>query len=217
LQSWRRRQFRLVGGNLIAFSDVTKKAISTIDLRQALAIEDDDDTRAAAAAMLSPQSSSTTSTSRSSRFIDALDGYGVERSFRIIFPHDAEISFFTDTDEEKAQWSVPRSFYDLVWILTICSQARRSPADHRAHPSKPHLGRAPLRALPTSDKGATSCEGGSALRTASDAALSLLYFGPWDFEGDAVPLQTPFPPIYAPHIRCSRYLPTSSRMHMSPC
>jgi hypothetical protein len=104
MQSWRRRHFRIIGANLVAFNDVTKKATATIDLRQALAVEDDD---SLARTMLSPQSGSTAqsgSTTRSSRFVDELDGPGVERAFRVIFPDGAEIAFFADTDDEKARW-----------------------------------------------------------------------------------------------------------------
>jgi hypothetical protein len=95
--------FRLVGGNLVAFSDVTKKATATIDLRQAEAVEDEDDVRAAATAALSPASAATASTG-SSRFLDALDGAGPERSFKLLFADGSEIAFFTDSDAEKAQW-----------------------------------------------------------------------------------------------------------------
>lgn len=41
------------------------------------------------------------------RSIDEYDGlYGVDRSFRLIFPLGQEIVFFADTDEEKTQWYV---------------------------------------------------------------------------------------------------------------
>ncbi|KAL0581895.1 Bud site selection protein bud4 [Marasmius crinis-equi] len=91
--SWRRRRLRVVGGNLVAFNDVTKRVTATINLKNAIAIEDDQES------MLSPVSGKT---SRSSREYDGL--YGVERSFRLIFPGNEEICFFADTDEEKARW-----------------------------------------------------------------------------------------------------------------
>lgn len=98
-QTWRRRQLRVIGANLVAFNDVTKKATATIDLKKAVAVEDDQEARGA----MSPASANT---ARSSRF-DEYDGlYGVERSFRLIFPNDQEILFFADTDEEKARWCV---------------------------------------------------------------------------------------------------------------
>ncbi|RXW25072.1 hypothetical protein EST38_g810 [Candolleomyces aberdarensis] len=81
--TWRRRQFRIIGGNLVAFNDVTKKATASIDLKKAIRLEDDQDRR------------------DSSRYETM---YGVERSFRLIFPNDEEIVFFADTDDEKAKW-----------------------------------------------------------------------------------------------------------------
>jgi hypothetical protein len=77
---------------LVAFNDVTKKATVTIDLKKAIAVEDDQEIRV---------------TTTRSRHTDDYDGlYGVERSFRLIFPHDQEIVFFADTDEEKTKWCV---------------------------------------------------------------------------------------------------------------
>ncbi|KAF7362181.1 PH domain-containing protein [Mycena venus] len=94
--TWRRRQLRVIGANLVAFNDVTKKATATIDLKKAVAVEDNQEARGA----MSPASAMT---ARSSRYDD--DGlYGVERSFRLVFPNDQEIFFFADTDEEKAKW-----------------------------------------------------------------------------------------------------------------
>ncbi|KAG6866224.1 hypothetical protein C0991_007249 [Blastosporella zonata] len=91
--TWRRRQLRVIGANLVAFNDITKKATATINLKQAIAVEDNQEVRKSA---LSPGGSS--------RY-DEDDGlYGVERSFRITFPHGQEILFFADTDEEKARW-----------------------------------------------------------------------------------------------------------------
>ncbi|KAF9010563.1 hypothetical protein BDQ17DRAFT_1273135 [Cyathus striatus] len=88
--TWRRRQLRVIGSNLVAFNDVTKKATATIDLKKALAVEDDQEGAQGG---------------RRSRSTDDYDGlYGVERSFRLIFPQDHEIVFFADTDEEKARW-----------------------------------------------------------------------------------------------------------------
>ncbi|KAF7321547.1 PH domain-containing protein [Mycena kentingensis (nom. inval.)] len=95
--TWRRRQLRVVGSSLIAFNDVTKKATATIDLKKAIAVEDDQEPRGT----MSPVSAMSARTSR----YDDYDGlYGVERSFRLIFPNNQEISFFADTDEEKAKW-----------------------------------------------------------------------------------------------------------------
>ncbi|KAL1746168.1 hypothetical protein HDZ31DRAFT_34757 [Schizophyllum fasciatum] len=97
--SWRRRQFRVIGGSLVAFNDVTKRAIATIDIKKAIALQDDDDARRRA---LSPTSGSSAA---ASRYLDEMDGLcGVERSFRLIFPGDEEILFFADSDEEKDKW-----------------------------------------------------------------------------------------------------------------
>ncbi|KAL0955993.1 hypothetical protein HGRIS_002170 [Hohenbuehelia grisea] len=97
--SWRRRQFRIIGSNLVAFNDVTKKATVTIDLKRAIAVEDDQEARNELL------SSSSGMASPSARFTDDYDLLGgVERSFRLIFPGREEIVFFADTDEEKAQW-----------------------------------------------------------------------------------------------------------------
>lgn len=75
----------MIGANLVAFNDVTKKATATIDLKKAIAVEDDQNTKSSSG--------------------DEYDGlYGVERSFRLIFPQNQEIVFFADTDEEKTKW-----------------------------------------------------------------------------------------------------------------
>ncbi|RDB25315.1 Bud site selection protein BUD4 [Hypsizygus marmoreus] len=92
--TWRRRQLRVIGANLVAFNDVTKKATATIDLKKAIAVEDDQEVRSNT---LSPTAG------RNSRYDDD-DRYGVERSFRLIFPQNQEIIFFADTDEEKSRW-----------------------------------------------------------------------------------------------------------------
>ncbi|KAF5345332.1 hypothetical protein D9758_008424 [Tetrapyrgos nigripes] len=95
--SWRRRRLRVIGANLVAFNDVTKKVTATINLKNAIAVEDNQDPHN------HPKSPASGVTSRS-RY-DEYDGiYGVERSFRLIFPDDDEITFFADTDEEKARW-----------------------------------------------------------------------------------------------------------------
>lgn len=77
---------------MVAFNDVTKKATATIDLKKAIAVQDDQDLRNP----LSPLARR--------RGYDEDELYGVERSFRLIFPHGQEIIFFADTDEEKVRW-----------------------------------------------------------------------------------------------------------------
>ncbi|KAF5351942.1 hypothetical protein D9756_007598 [Leucocoprinus leucothites] len=90
--TWRRRLFRVIGANLVAFNDITKKATATIDLKKAIAVQDDQDLRNP----LSPLARS--------RGYDEDALFGVERSFRLVFPQEQEIIFFADTDEEKYRW-----------------------------------------------------------------------------------------------------------------
>jgi hypothetical protein len=72
-QTWQRRMFRVTGANLIAFNDVMKKAMATINLKKAIAVEDTQDARLA---VLSPDGR-------------CRDDYhsliAVERSFRLVF------------------------------------------------------------------------------------------------------------------------------------
>lgn len=75
---------------MVAFNDVTKKAIATIDLRKAIGVEDDQDSEVQKKRM------------QHSDEFDAL--YGVERSFKLLFPKEESISFFADNDAEKAKW-----------------------------------------------------------------------------------------------------------------
>lgn len=83
---------------MVAFNDVTKKATATIDLKKAIAVEDDQEAR-----------NNAQSPGGTSRYADEYDGlYGVERSFRLIFPQSQEIIFFADSDEEKSKWYKPR-------------------------------------------------------------------------------------------------------------
>jgi hypothetical protein len=92
---------RVIGANLVAFNDVTKKATATIDLKKAIAIEDNQDAR-----------NNGSSTTPNNRFVEEYDGLcGMERSFRLLFPQEQEIVFFADTDEEKARW-----YSDLICL-----------------------------------------------------------------------------------------------------
>jgi hypothetical protein len=60
-------------------------------LKKAIAVEDDQEPRSPSGG-LAPRA-------------DEYDGlHGVERSFRLIFPHGQEIIFLADTDEEKNKW-----------------------------------------------------------------------------------------------------------------
>ncbi|KAI6105076.1 hypothetical protein EDD16DRAFT_232832 [Pisolithus croceorrhizus] len=90
--TWRRRKLRVVGANLIAFNDVTKKVTATINLKKAIAVEGIGDARSGGSAT-------------GGSYRDDYDGHcTVERSFRLVFPGKQEIFFFADTDEEKAKW-----------------------------------------------------------------------------------------------------------------
>lgn len=63
---------------------------------------------------------------RVQRDVDDFDAmYGVERSFRLIFPNNQEIAFFADTDDEKVKWYVSL-FLPPFWpsILTTASYIR---------------------------------------------------------------------------------------------
>ncbi|EJT96907.1 hypothetical protein DACRYDRAFT_59937, partial [Dacryopinax primogenitus] len=96
--TWRRRRFRVIGAEMIASNDVTKKITATIDVGKAIALEDDQDPA------LKVTTGKTTIT-RSMNSDDDLYSYtGVQRSFRLIFEGGDEIGFFADTDEEKAKW-----------------------------------------------------------------------------------------------------------------
>ncbi|KAF8518208.1 hypothetical protein JB92DRAFT_2903861 [Gautieria morchelliformis] len=95
-RTWRRRLLRVIGSNLVAFNDVTKKATATIDLKKAIAVEDDDPMFPALTSL------SLAAAARSRNEFDEV--YRVERSFRLIFPNHEEISFFADNDEAKARW-----------------------------------------------------------------------------------------------------------------
>ncbi|KAG5637515.1 hypothetical protein H0H81_004266 [Sphagnurus paluster] len=135
--TWRRRQLRVIGANLVAFNDVTKKATATIDLKKAVSVEDDQEARKNA---LSPGI-------RTGRYDEYDELYGVERSFRLIFPQGQEILFFADTDEEKARWLEvlralighipPHPFWaELLWQRQEeLTRAAQSSARASAHPS----------------------------------------------------------------------------------
>ncbi|KAL4071248.1 hypothetical protein V8B97DRAFT_436977 [Scleroderma yunnanense] len=90
--TWRRRKLRVVGANLIAFNDITKKVMATINLKKAIAVEDTQEARLSASGS-------------GGNYRDDYDELcTVERSFRLVFPGKQEIFFFADTDEEKAKW-----------------------------------------------------------------------------------------------------------------
>ena len=80
-------------------------------------MEDDEITRNE---LLSPAS---VVSARSSRYVEFDVPYGVERSFRLLFPNDQEIIFFADTDEEKDKWCV-RFLYPNPGTILIYALVR---------------------------------------------------------------------------------------------
>jgi len=82
---------------MVAFNDVTKRAITTVDLKKAVSLYDDQERN-----MRTPASHAS-----SSSYDDEFDGpCGVERSFKLLFPGNQRISFFADTEADKARWYV---------------------------------------------------------------------------------------------------------------
>ena len=82
--------------------------MASIDLRKAIGVEDDQDPEIAS----------------KRRDVDDYDAmYGVERSFRLVFPNNQEITFFADTDEEKIRWCV--SSRRVHRVLSNCSLSTR--------------------------------------------------------------------------------------------
>lgn len=97
MQTWKRRHFRIIGANMVAFNDVTKRAITTIELKKAVSLHDDQERN-----MKTPASHAS-----SSSYDDEFDGpCGVEKSFKLLFPGNQRISFFADTEADKARWYV---------------------------------------------------------------------------------------------------------------
>lgn len=100
-QTWKRRHFRIIGANMVAFNDVTKRAITTIDLKKAVNLYDDQERN-----MKTPVSHAS-----SGSYDDEFDGpCGVEKSFKLLFSGNQRISFFADTEADKARWYVHFNF-----------------------------------------------------------------------------------------------------------
>lgn len=93
-QAPRRRPFKLIGGNLVASNAVTKKTVFSIDLRKAKALVDENDDTLGAGEK------------RKKSLEEELEaGYSkMPRSFTLRFEDDDSITFWTDTDDEKAGW-----------------------------------------------------------------------------------------------------------------
>ncbi|KAG8734474.1 Bud site selection protein bud4 [Ceratobasidium sp. 414] len=145
VMTWRRRQLRVIGSNLVAYNDITGRAIATIDLKRALAVEDDQQP-------LPPNAIP----GRRPRDESHL---AVERSFRLIFGDDDDIAFFADTEEEKAEWlrilralvgNIPPHplWAELVWQrheqAAAAQQAQQNqPVQHLTSPDQVPAGQAP--------------------------------------------------------------------------
>ncbi|ODN96274.1 hypothetical protein I350_08283 [Cryptococcus amylolentus CBS 6273] len=91
----KRRLFKILGGNLIAINEVTKKQVAKIDLRQAVSITDLN-----TATCGSPN---TVATRRGD--YDEDGGFGQRpRSFEMLFQDGEAIVFMADTDKAKEGW-----------------------------------------------------------------------------------------------------------------
>ena len=93
---------------MVAFNDVTKRAITTLDLKKAVGIYDDQERN-----MRTPASHTS-----SSSYDDEFDGpCGVEKSFKLLFPGGQRISFFADTEADKARWYDKSNLTDSNLLL----------------------------------------------------------------------------------------------------
>ncbi|KAI0090533.1 hypothetical protein BDY19DRAFT_991978 [Irpex rosettiformis] len=121
--TWRRRQVRIVGASMVAYNDITRKPITTIDLKKAVAVQDDHEPH------IDVRSPASAVSAKSSRYIDHDGPSGVERSFRLIFNNKEEITFYTDTDGEKEQWlSILRSIVGRIPpnpLWAVCTSQRQ--------------------------------------------------------------------------------------------
>ncbi|OXG24431.1 hypothetical protein C361_02285 [Cryptococcus neoformans Tu259-1] len=94
LNNPKRRLFKIIGGNLVAINEVTKKKVAMIDLRQAVSIID-----------LNEDQPGTPKSKMTMRPRDSDEGFGQRpRSFMIEFKDGEGIMFMADTDMAKAGW-----------------------------------------------------------------------------------------------------------------
>lgn len=96
MQHPKRRMFKLIGGNLVAHNEVTKKQVATIDLRKATRVIDLDEPETNAAG------------NRMSRILVEEEGWTVRpNSFRVEFGErnpDGGITFSADKPADKKVW-----------------------------------------------------------------------------------------------------------------
>ncbi|WWC58165.1 uncharacterized protein I303_100701 [Kwoniella dejecticola CBS 10117] len=90
----KRRLFKLIGGNLVAINEVTKKEVTKIDLRQAVSVID-----------LNASSDGTPKSKMTMRPRSSDEGLSTRpRSFMVEFKDGDGISFAADTDKSKEVW-----------------------------------------------------------------------------------------------------------------
>ena len=80
--------FKLIGGNLVAINEVTKKTVSSIDLRKATRIVDLSD--------IAPAQNDDEE--------EEYTGFEGCRSFRIVFTNGERIDFESGKKDDKAMW-----------------------------------------------------------------------------------------------------------------
>ncbi|WVQ93585.1 hypothetical protein IAU59_000660 [Kwoniella sp. CBS 9459] len=91
----KRRLFKLIGGNLVAINEVTKKEVTKIDLRQALSIVD----------LNAEQGGGTPKSRMTMRPRESDEGFGAKpRSFMVEFKDGDGITFAADNDKAKETW-----------------------------------------------------------------------------------------------------------------
>ncbi|OCF40741.1 hypothetical protein I317_05436 [Kwoniella heveanensis CBS 569] len=91
----KRRLFKLIGGNLVAINEVTKKEVTKIDLRQALSVVD----------LNAEQGGGTPKSRMTMRPRGSDEGFGARpRSFLLEFKDGDNITFAADTDKAKETW-----------------------------------------------------------------------------------------------------------------
>jgi hypothetical protein len=88
----RRRMFKLIGGNLVAYNEITKKEVASIDLRKAMSVVD-----------LNPNASPKSRVTRVTEGEE--EGWGARpKSWKIVFRDAEGIVFSADRDEDKVTW-----------------------------------------------------------------------------------------------------------------
>lgn len=92
---------RCKGAQLLAFNDVTKSIQAVIELSRTVALVDCQQEEVYGPAKGTYQL-------RRSDSEDDLCSK-VDRSFQLIFDDESEITFFTDTDEQKRRWKIGRA------------------------------------------------------------------------------------------------------------